>query len=213
MSDVKIYGILSTSIVVSKVIVLNTALLNSNQQKNDVHFDGHIMNWVLLSFAVITPMSKSISMAFARRDEALFHIADIKTTLWNLYSAHACWDWSNARKPNSGRAGCNIDWQDHGDHVLEAIVLMCQDLTRMLTLPNGSRARHRATGCGAVEAKKIMAVRLKLHRSIYRRQNMLTSLCEVFKDQGLPPNEATRIRQWERMVTQRIGKLERSHHC
>ena len=161
------------------------------------------MDWVLLSFAVITPMSASIGFAFNRRDQSLQHLAVVKTTLWNVYSAHACWDWPKAG--NSGRGTCDMDWLEHGDKVLTTIMFLCQDLARMLTLPNSSRARHRVTPMGEREAKKIMNVRLKLHRSIYRRVNTLTSLCEVLKKEGLPPNEATRIRQWERFVTERIG--------
>lgn len=187
-----------------KMFRLRVSLVLDLQQDN-ANYDGSIMDWVLLSFAVITPMSASIGFAFNRRDQSLQHLAVVKTTLWNIYSSHACWDWSKAGKPDSGRAGCDIDWLEHGDNVLTAIMLLCQDLARMLTLPNGSRARHRVTSIGETEAKKIMDVRLKLHRSIYRRVNVLTSLCEEFKRQGLPPNEATRVRQWERFVTERIG--------
>ena len=43
------------------------------------------MDWVLLSFAVITPMSASIGMAVAQREQGLQHFAMVKTTLWNLY--------------------------------------------------------------------------------------------------------------------------------
>lgn len=162
------------------------------------------MDWVLLSFAVITPMSASIGMAFSRREQALGHLAGIKTTLWNIYSAHACWDWPKPGKP--GRLACDYNWQEHGDKVLTTIVHLCQDLTRMLTLPNSSRARHRVTHRGREEAEKLVVVRVKLHQSIYRRVNALTRSCEDLKAQGLPPNEATRVRQWERMVTERIGK-------
>jgi hypothetical protein len=161
------------------------------------------MDWVLLSFAVITPMSASIGFAFNRREQSLQHLAVVKTTLWNIYSAHACWDWP--KKGESERDRADLDWLDHGDKVLTAIMFLCQDLTRMLTLPNSSRARHRVTPMGVKEAQKIMDIRLKLHRSIYRRVSRLTSLTEVFKRYGLPPNEATRIRQWERFVTERIG--------
>jgi hypothetical protein len=170
------------------------------------------MDWVLLSFAVITPMSASIGMAFSRRDQALVHLGAVKTTLWNIYSAHACWDWCSPksegrqRKQEGGGGEVAYDWQDHGDQVLTAILLTCQDLNRLLTLPSSSRARHRVTTHGQHEARRINAVRVQLHHSLYRRICTLTHLCEQFKKQGLPPNEATRIRQWERMVTERIGK-------
>ena len=169
------------------------------------------MDWVLLSFAVITPMSASIGMAFSRRDQALVHLAAVKTTLWNIYSAHACWDWATPKsegrqRPGSdGHSASSYDWLDHGDNVLTAVLLICQDLHRMLTLPSSSRARHRVTTQGRSEAQQIDAVQVQLHHSLYRRVCTLTHLCERFKRQGLPPNEATRIRQWERMVTERIG--------
>lgn len=161
------------------------------------------MDWVLLSFAVISPMSASIGMAFTRRDQALVHLAAVKTTLWNIYSAHACWDWPTPK--SVGRSACEYDWRDHGDQVVTTIVFLCQDLSRLLTLPSSSRARHRVTDFGNDEAQKINAVRVALHQSLYRRVATLTKLCENFKRQGLPPNEATRVRQWERMVTERIG--------
>lgn len=164
------------------------------------------MDWVLLSFAVITPMSASIGMAFTRREQALQHLAVIKTTLWNIYSAHACWDWPKAGKPDTGRIASEVDWLEHNDKVLLAVLLLCQELARLLTLPNSSRARHRVTDLGKEEAQKITSICNRLHRSIYGRINRLTSLCEIFKKEGLPPNEATRIRQWERFVTERIGK-------
>lgn len=76
-------------------------------------FDGTIMNWVLLSFAVITPLTSSISMAFRRREAALVEIALIRATFSELFTAHATWDWDC--KPgdsvNTGRTrvGCMID--------------------------------------------------------------------------------------------------------
>ena len=175
-------------------------------QRENGTFDGSIMDWVLLSFAVITPMSASIGMAFARREQALQHLAVVKTTLWNIYSAHACWDWPKSGKP--GREANDTDWIVHGDKVLNSILLLCQDLARMLTLPCASRARHRVTAHGEIEAKELHELRRQLHRSIYRRVNALTESCEALKKEGLPPNEATRIRQWERFVTERIGMLK-----
>lgn len=163
------------------------------------------MNWVLLSFAVITPMSASIGMAFTRRDKALEHLAVIKSTLFNICSAHACWDWCKAGKASTGRAGSDLDWLEHMDNVLDASLKLCMELTRMLTLPCASRARHRVTPFGRKEALEIGAVLHKLNRSVLERMNTLTDLCEVFKKEGLPPNEATRIRQWERFVAERIG--------
>ena len=177
------------------------------QQEDNESFDGSIMSWTLLSFAVITPMSASVGMAFKRRDKALDHLAVLKSTLFNIYSAHACWDWCKKQNPQSGRAASDMNWLDHCDKVLIATIMMCVDSTRMLTLPSASRGRHRVTALGRKEAKTIISLLHKLHQSILDRMTTITDLCEVFKREGLPPNEATRIRQWERMVTEKMGEF------
>lgn len=173
-------------------------------QENDDSIDGSVMNWVLLSFAVITPMSSSIGMAFSRREMALSHFAVMKSTFLHIYSAHACWDWAKA-----GKAGRDpdFDWLQHCDKIMQASLQVCSELTRLLTLPSFNRARHRVTKFGAREAKEVEDVVDQLHLSILERMASITDLCEVFKYQGLPPNEATRIRQWERMVAERIGRF------
>lgn len=160
------------------------------------------MNWVLLSFAVITPISSSISMAFGRRDMALNHMALIKATLVHIYSAHCCWDWAKVGKP--GRDP-EYDWLQHCDSVLESSVQLSHELCRLLTLPSASRARHRVTSWGRREAVVTEQVMTEFHLSISDHVWNLTELTENFKFNGLPPNEATRIRQWERMVSEKIG--------
>lgn len=165
------------------------------------------MNWVLLSFAVITPMSASIGMAFTRRDQALGHMAVIKATLLNIYSAHACWDWYKPNEP-SGRtlSSGDVDWLEHSDKALRAILEATMELTRLLTLPNSSRARHRVTSAGAKEANDINSLAFKLLRLMFSRLAKLTALAEVLMQEGLPPPLTTRIRAWERLTAERIGK-------
>mmetsp|Transcript_2108 Transcript_2108/g.4444 ORF Transcript_2108/g.4444 Transcript_2108/m.4444 type:complete len:517 (-) Transcript_2108:872-2422(-) len=78
--------------------------------------DG-VMPWngdlptVLLSFAVVTPLSSSISMAFARRESALRSLAKYKSAVYNLYVAHVSWDWGECWK-NKGRRGCLENMED-----------------------------------------------------------------------------------------------------
>eukprot|EP00546_Thalassionema_frauenfeldii_P012668 CAMPEP_0178910806 /NCGR_PEP_ID=MMETSP0786-20121207/9306_1 /TAXON_ID=186022 /ORGANISM="Thalassionema frauenfeldii, Strain CCMP 1798" /LENGTH=207 /DNA_ID=CAMNT_0020583107 /DNA_START=584 /DNA_END=1207 /DNA_ORIENTATION=+ len=84
---------------------------------------------------------------------------------------------------------------------------LCNELTRLLTLPSLSRARHRVTCYGRKEAKDIEYVLNKLYLRSLDRMADITKLCEVLKQQGLPPNEATRIRQWERMVVENMEML------
>lgn len=166
------------------------------------------MSWVLLTFAVVTPMSASIGMAFKRREDALGYLAVLKSTLMNLYGAHCSWDWPTPDKlETTGRNGCNnsIDWLDHADQSLRSMWYMVQEMTRFLTLPNATRARHRVTAAGRRQAEDIAYVSVPLFRSAMMRVAELTILCEVLKRNGLPPNEAIRIRQWERSILEQLG--------
>ena len=179
-------------------------------QEDNLAFDGSALDWVLLSFAVITPLSASIGMSFGRREAALRSIVDIRTTMINLYSAHSSWDWRKAGKEDTtGRAASKTmtSWLHHSDAVLVEILGICNCLSRLLTLPNATRARHRITSQGRQEAQETLALTSKLYGCMLVRLARLTDLCEVLKAEGLPPNEATRIRQWERRVLESADNL------
>ena len=152
-------------------------------------FDGSIMNWTLLSFAVITPMSAATTMAFARREQGLQLIATIKSTLLELYIAHALWDWDK----DKGRANSDVDWLAHSDETCTQIFGACSDMTRFLTLPDTTRARHKTTVLGKKEAQEVAKIRIRLHESIIHRFGRIAQLCEVLKREGLPPNEVCNV--------------------
>lgn len=165
------------------------------------------MDWVLLSFAVITPLATSIGMAFNRRERGLAHIVAIRATMLELYSSHAAWDWRKAGKAESGRANSHVDWLQHSDTALVEILGICHTLSRFLLLPNATRARHRITPFGQTEARETQTLASKLYLCMLVRFGRLTDLCEIMKEEGLPPNEATRVRQWERMVLEHADGL------
>jgi hypothetical protein len=158
-----------------------------NKTKDDPSFDGTVMNWVLLSFAVITPLSAALGMAFSRREKALSHIATFKATAIHLFSSHVCWDWPKKGQNPTGRAASDVDWLEHTDQVLTTLCNMCSDLVRMLTLPTGSRARHRVFSYGKKQREVLKSISRKLHRSILEEMNFLTDKCEIVKREGLPP--------------------------
>jgi hypothetical protein len=179
-----------------------------NVTNDDPTFDGGIMQWVLLSFAVITPLSAAIGMAFNRREAALIQISEFKATVLNLYSAHVCWDWSLASKSGpSGRAASSVVWLDNADKVLNALFQLCNELTRLLTLPTANRARHLVFSHGRRQREEIACVARKLHRSMLAEISILSYNVELLKHEGLPGNEAARIRQWERGICTAIEKL------
>ena len=141
------------------------------------------------------------------REKALESMAVLRGTLMELYAAHAVWDWGFKPDGSTGRSTSAVNWQEHCDLVVAEILNLTHDLSRWLTLPNGARARHRTTSFGRSEAEQIQALSLRLYRIISRRFATLAKLCEVLKREGLPPNEATRVRQWERFVLQQVEVL------
>ncbi|KAL7566528.1 hypothetical protein ACA910_000598 [Epithemia clementina (nom. ined.)] len=175
-------------------------------------FNGSTIDWVLLSFAVITPISASISMAFNRRDQALRGIAVLRATALELYMAQACWDWGfqsdgKGNHISTGRSRSSIDWLAHSDKMLSVILNLFCELTRYLTLPTSSRARHKVTTSGQSEADELLSVSAELYERIMDRFHGITKQCESLKQAGLPPNEATRVRHWERILLEEVENL------
>lgn len=177
-----------------------------NVYKDDPDTNGSVMDWVLLSFAVITPLSAAITMSFSRREQANTQIANFKATMIHLYSSHLCWDWPD-KQGQSGQAKSKVDWRVHNDEVLRTICQICSELTRILTLPTAGRGRHRVIPYGKQQRNDLAVVARKLRRSMLEDMNYISDLCEVLKAEGLPPNEATRVRQWERFVSTCIEQL------
>ena len=166
------------------------------------------MDFVLLSFAVVTPMSASLGMAFVRREQALTRINVIRASLVELYSAHSIWDWENVKKPGSGKRHCTtVDWLAHSDGVLYEMLTIEDELGRFLTLPNATRARHRITSYGRHEAEELTRVSTQLFDNLLWRMGRLSLYCEVLKREGLPGNEASRMRQWERFILEAMEGL------
>lgn len=183
-----------------------TIWLYYTTDNNEDRFDGSIMNWVLLSFAVITPLATAVSMAFTRREQALLNIANFRTTCFQIYGAHSVWDWG-WKDGVTGRERSPVNWVEHSDKLLVQLFGICEELTRWLTLPNATRARHKVTPWGKQEARETRVVDNKLYECILVRFGHITDLCEILKQEGLPPNEATRVRQWERFLLVAVENL------
>lgn len=173
-------------------------------QKNQDSWHGQ-MDWVLLGFAVITPISVAISIAFARRERALIEIANFRSFSFQLYLIHTLWDWDVAPK---GRSAASVNWLDHGDKVLSNLIGIGDELFRFLTLPTCSRSRHRVTIMGRKEAARTVEAAYRLLDScVTRRFIRLTQLGEDLKSLGFPAGESSRLRQYERFMNVSIELL------
>ena len=184
---------------------------------------------VLLSFAVITPISSSITMAFTRRENALASLTKFRSSAYNLYLAHATWDWSQAHK-SKGRRGCvesnedmiavygeetkdtagdrPIDFMQHSETLLRQLIQLSDALYIYLTLPTATRAIQRVTSRGRTEANQIVSCGRSLFTlNVNGRMILISQLCEALKHRGMPGNEASRVRQWEEFMTNAMENL------
>lgn len=192
----------------------------------DGEWDGTLPS-ILLSFATVTPLIQSISMAFNRRDAALRALASYRSALYHVYMAHASWDWGECFK-KKGRRGCvenvedlkhvqqeevkdddelpptpkPIDWLNHADNLLSQLIHLSDSMSQYLALPISSRTHHRATKLGEREAKTLAFTGRKIIAlNVAGRIFMISQLTESLKYRGLPSNEASRIRQWEQNLS------------
>eukprot|EP00970_Alexandrium_tamarense_P002223 scaffold316_cov188-Alexandrium_tamarense.AAC.15 len=148
--------------LISMSSVLTIALDTSNK------LSAGGMDWVLLGFAVVTPLSLTIGIAFRRRERALIEVAKFRSFAFQLFLAHSLWDWDIPDKIE-GRAGANVDWVGHADEVLSELIAIGDELFRFLTLPSTSRSRHRVTKSGRREAARTAELSLLFIVRLYHQ--------------------------------------------
>lgn len=200
------FHLISLESLLSIGLSVGLTVYTYNVTEENASWDGGIMDWILLSFAIVTPMSSSIGMAYTRRENALQHMVTIRSLFFGLYQAHSTWDWGT--KPVTGRAKSSVDWLTHSDSVLKDIFGIADDLTRYLTLPSTTRARHRVLPFARRQAVDMKILSDKLIKTLQTRMNRISLHCEILKMEGLPGNEAARMRQWERDIVDRVERLQ-----
>ncbi len=109
------------------------------QRSVDGKLDKIGMDWVILGFAVVTPLSLSVNISFRRRDRALIEISKFRSFAFQLLLSHAVWDWSSG----GGKANVpGIDWVAHTDEVLTQLIavgelfLSCLSMALLFPLCN-----------------------------------------------------------------------------
>jgi hypothetical protein len=190
-SAFKLFGVLLISMetFVGCALTIGATLLayymSPKHLVNAGEWDGTLPT-LLLSFATVTPLIQSISMAFNRREAALRALASYRSAMYHVYMAQASWDWGECYK-NKGRRGCvenaddlrsvhevkkggdggssegdtaasqkPIDWLNHADNLLCQLIHLSDSLSQYLALPTASRTHHRATKLGEREAKTLV---------------------------------------------------------
>lgn len=176
--------------------------------QGDVKWNGGMLDFILLAFAVVSPISVAIGMAFTRRERALIALGDFRSCAYHLYLAHVTWDWPENGGRKAAAAHGVVSWVEHGDAVLRQLVGVADELSRLLSLPTSTRSRHRMTRDGRSEASRLLEVSYHLVESMCtQRMTRLMFLSERLKQIGLPAGEASRLRQYERFISYNMEQL------
>ena len=159
---------------------------------------------IILGFAVVTPMTSSLAMAFRRREQALVEISRVRSFSFQIYLAHALWD-----SEKGGRtASTDTNWLEHCDFVMAQLIGIGDELSRFLSLPSSSRSRHRMTRSGRREAARTVKAAYLLFESLYTQRMMrLTAYDERLRHAGVSASEISRIRQYERFIGEAMERL------
>jgi hypothetical protein len=101
-----------------------------------------------------------------------------------------------------------IDWLNHSDTTLCHLIHLSDSLCQYLTLPSATCAHHRATAKGRKEANMVLSTGREIFMlTVCGRMSMLSQMCEALKYRELPGNEASRIRNWENVITTAMEDL------
>jgi hypothetical protein len=197
------YYLISIETILTIVLTVGLTLYWYYVYRDSTDWNGGGMDFIIITFTVISPISAALGMAFTRRERAMVTLANFRSSSYHLYLAHCLWDW-----PPDGRQAAQIDWLEHCDAVLAQLIGMGDELSRFLTLPSASRSRHRMTRQGRREAARTMEAAYHLLESMTtQRMTRLTLYSERIKKLGLNSGEMSRMRQYERFLSDSMEQL------
>jgi hypothetical protein len=88
-----LYHLISPESVFSIILSVGLTVYTYYKTQDNDTFDGSVMSWTLLSFAVITPIGAAVTMAFSRRELALVNISLLRSLFVEIYTSHSVWGW------------------------------------------------------------------------------------------------------------------------
>lgn len=152
------------------------------------------MNWTVLTFAVVFPLTFTLNEAFRRREVALADLAILRATLVSVMTAHRDWDWAHdADTLSGGRARLPLG---HEAAVRTVLMNLSTAMADILLSPNVGHARHLLTSRGAAKRLQVQAFKASRHALIGDAWARLSAAGEELKAAGLPGSESSRLRQY-----------------
>uniref|UniRef100_A0A0G4GGD4 Uncharacterized protein n=1 Tax=Chromera velia CCMP2878 TaxID=1169474 RepID=A0A0G4GGD4_9ALVE len=152
------------------------------------------LNWTVVSFSVVFPLTTTVQQAFRRRDEALRELAHVKALVHNMYLGCSQWDWFEDRHGRTRLPSA------HSEGVRKILHGLVRDFFEYLRHPVVSKAKHAFTSCGRAVKTEVENLQRQAQWRICRRLREFTLAVEVMKREGLPGNEAARLNQYLMML-------------
>ena len=189
------------------------------------------LNWLAVTIVLVFPITNGISSAFQRREHAILALAEVRSLLVNIYSAHLCWDWpagntkgwhgrgegpfavegldGQNRAPGSGLKanGQTCLSEEHAGHIRLLLHAIIDSIQELLLVPRRGRIRHHHTSAGKEEMQQVVSAELQGRESVMRLLGRLHHATEALKAAGLPANEASRINSWTFSLTAAFERL------
>lgn len=162
------------------------------------------LDFSILSFAVVFPLTFLVQQSFARREQALVALADFRALTKNVVQAMLTWNFPASDKSYTGRLGLPDNFsrqvRDDGKELLflihEMLIGPTVGKARFFLFPKNKKKRNSVLQHQERVAQRINEVFEHLYMHV-----------ESMKATGLPANEASRINQYHWFLTQRFEYL------
>lgn len=164
----------------------------------DMRYGG--VSWTFVSFALIFPISTSMSTTFHRREEALQQLASVKALTTQLVVGLLRWDWDK----REGRKKVPENFETTCRSLINA---MLDNMDHYFTAMNVSRAKHLYTEGGLTERKRVREEQMNHYGDFLQNLEGVGELIEVLKQIGFPANEASRLNQYVSLLQESWEKM------
>jgi len=199
--------IINTLGIETIIVVLNTIAATHFFCENSENYAVKL-DFSLLAFSVIFPLSFLIQSTFSRRDQALMHLADYRSTILSCCLLTLTVDWPRLSVKGSTCDG-RLDLPDNFD---TAVVINCQKLVRLsyeyLTMPSVTRARNVVFSCEKLRTKRIRALQNNIIKQLNDLMFDFYQHTEVMRKYGFTSSEASRVNQYHSYLQNRFEKLK-----
>ncbi len=170
----------------------------------DIEFASKL-DFSILAFSVVFPLTFLISQAYTRRENALTTLSDFRVILLSMSTAMMTWNFKDSE--TGGKNGRARLPKGFNEAVRDNSVNLLTQIYEYLSMPTVSHARHHIIRKHRETTRHVHADQNDLLKQIATTFNLFHGLLEVLKSTGLDIGLASRIHQYEFYLQQRFGAL------